>query len=131
MSMPFSCLSSPTKTKSAASSARLADHLAIAARGEEAFEDEAVGHGGERTLGPHIEAPGKRCRGIVQTAAVGSVERGHPLAFPLQPPRGKPGIGPAFGAMAVQDIDGKTRGKLLDLAVAPPIAEGEPTRHGT
>ena len=40
------------------------------------------------------------------------------VALALEPARREPRIGPALGAMTVQDVDLEARGKALHLAVA-------------
>ena len=79
------------------------DRLRVTARGEVALEDDAVGHGRQPPLEPHVYAPHEGIRRIVQAAAMRRVEGGDPL-LALQAPCREPRIGAALGAMSVQDI---------------------------
>src|SRR4029079_9283194 len=85
---------------------RLADNLAVAPRGEQALENDAVTQRREPALGLDIEAAAQRRRRIMQTSAVRVVEGVALLALlRLEPPRREPRIGAAFGAVAMHHID--------------------------
>src|SRR3974390_742146 len=100
----------------------LADELAEAPRGEEALEDEAVGQRRKPALRLDVDAPSHGGRRVVQASAMGRVECTHASAFALKPPCCQPRIGPALGAMAMQDIDVETRGQVSHLAIALQVA---------
>ena len=54
---------------------------------------------------------------MVQASAMRRVERADALSLAFQPARRKPRIGPALGAVAMQDVDFEARGEALHLAV--------------
>ncbi len=54
----------------------------------------------------------------------------HLHALALQLAAGKPRIGPALGAVTVQDVDAELGGKPRDLADSAPVAEAEMAGHG-
>ena len=101
-----------------------------AARGEQAFEDEAVGERCQPALGVDVDAPGHGGRRMMQAAAMRRVEGADALGLPLERARRKPRIGAALGAVAMQDIDVEAGGKALHPAVSLEVAGADLPGHG-
>ncbi len=95
---------------------RLTDQLDITIGGKHAFEQQPVGHGQQLALGHDVEPAHGVRRRIMQAAAMRRVDRLHLQAFALQLAAGKPRIGAALGAVAVQHIDAELAGEPGHLA---------------
>ena len=96
---------------------RRTDKLAEAACRKQAFENEAVSERRKSLLRLDIDAPSQRGRSMVQASAMRRVEPADALSLAFQPARREPCIGPALGAVAMQDVDLEARGEALHLAV--------------
>jgi len=66
----------------------------------------------------------------MQASAMRRVDGLHLHAFALQPAGGQPRIGPAFGAVTVEDIGSKLSSEPRDLAGGTPVAETDMAGHG-
>ena len=66
----------------------------------------------------------------MQAPAMRRVDRLHFLAFALQLAAGKPGIGPAFGAVTVKDVHVELGGKAGDAPRRAPVAYADIVGHG-
>ena len=66
----------------------------------------------------------------MQAAAVGRVDDLHLHALALQLATGKPRIGAALGAVAVQHVDAELGGELGDFCNRAPVVKAERAGHG-
>ena len=106
--------------------ARRGDLLDIGRFGEGAFEDDAVGGGGQQVLDLAEGAAGERTGSIVQYATMRGIERD--AGAGADP--GEPGIEAALGAVAVQHIDAQVVGEAANLQGGEDIVGAEHARDG-